>query len=90
MTDDPTRDAGNAADDAADAVGDAATEAADTVGDAASDDDGDITENAKRFSDGYGLDAVVLTASTSSHDPLALAMDMCRRKGRVVVEIGGE
>jgi predicted dehydrogenase len=52
---------------------------------AASDDDGDIVENAKRFSDGYGLDAVLITASTTSHDPLALAMEMSRRKGRVVV-----
>ncbi|ETX06548.1 MAG: hypothetical protein ETSY2_16440, partial [Candidatus Entotheonella gemina] len=37
------------------------------------------------FSEGYGLDAVLLTAATESDGPLHLAMQMARRKGRVVV-----
>jgi len=40
---------------------------------------------AVEFSEGYGLDAVLLTASTPSDEPLHLAMQMARRKGRVVV-----
>jgi predicted dehydrogenase/threonine dehydrogenase-like Zn-dependent dehydrogenase len=40
---------------------------------------------AYRFSEGYGLDAVLLTAATPSDEPLQLAMQMTRRKGRVVV-----
>ena len=41
-----------------------------------------------QFSDGYGLDAVLLTAATKSDEPLYQAMQMARRKGRVVV-VGG-
>jgi predicted dehydrogenase/threonine dehydrogenase-like Zn-dependent dehydrogenase len=40
---------------------------------------------ARRFSEGYGLDAVILTATTASDEPLNTAMQMARRKGRVVV-----
>ena len=53
--------------------------------DAASGGDVDAIAAAHHFSDGYGLDAVILTASTSSNEPLYLAMQMVRRKGRVVV-----
>jgi predicted dehydrogenase/threonine dehydrogenase-like Zn-dependent dehydrogenase len=52
--------------------------------DAAPDSD-DPVGAAKRLSDGYGLDAVLLTAATKSDEPLALAMQMARRKGRIVV-----
>ena len=45
----------------------------------------EVIERARQFSNGYGLDAVLLTAATSSDEPLALAMQMTRRKGRVVV-----
>ena len=34
---------------------------------------------------GFGLDAVILTAATRSDDPVDLAMRLARRKGRVVV-----
>ena len=40
------------------------------------------------FSDGYGVDAVVITAATSSLDPVELAGRLCRQKGKVVV-VGG-
>lgn len=46
---------------------------------------GDVVSAAYQFSQGYGLDAVILTAATPSDEPLYLAMQMARRKGRVVV-----
>jgi predicted dehydrogenase len=45
----------------------------------------DIVESARRYSEGYGLDAVLITAATKSDEPLYQAMQMARRKGRVVV-----
>jgi predicted dehydrogenase/threonine dehydrogenase-like Zn-dependent dehydrogenase len=53
--------------------------------DAAPDAAVDPVETAKRFSEGHGLDAVLLTAATKSDEPLLLAMQMTRRKGRIVV-----
>src|SRR5207248_9932565 len=35
--------------------------------------------------DGYGLDAVIVTAATSEHEVIREAMRACRKKGRVVV-----
>jgi len=40
------------------------------------------------FSRGYGVDAVLITAAGSSNDPVELAVDMCRDRGRIVV-VGG-
>lgn len=40
------------------------------------------------FADGYGVDAVIITAATSSLDPVELAGRLCRQKGKVVV-VGG-
>ena len=40
---------------------------------------------AHRISDGYGLDAVLVTAATASDEPVQHAMQMARRKGRIVV-----
>jgi predicted dehydrogenase/threonine dehydrogenase-like Zn-dependent dehydrogenase len=34
---------------------------------------------------GYGTDAVIITAGTSSLDPVELAGELCRRKGKVVI-----
>jgi predicted dehydrogenase/threonine dehydrogenase-like Zn-dependent dehydrogenase len=48
----------------------------------------DPVDAARRFTEGYGLDAVILTAATKSDEPLHLAMQITRRKGRVVV-VGG-
>ncbi len=39
----------------------------------------------REFSRGRGVDAVVITAATSSDAPMDLALRMCRKKGRVVV-----
>lgn len=37
------------------------------------------------FSDGKGVDAVILTAATPSNDPIEFAADVCRVRGRIVL-----
>lgn len=37
------------------------------------------------FTDGFGTDAVIITAGTSSNDPVKLAGRICRQKGKVVI-----
>lgn len=37
------------------------------------------------FSEGYGVDAVLITAATKSNEPVAVAGEICRMKGKVVV-----
>jgi threonine dehydrogenase-like Zn-dependent dehydrogenase len=39
----------------------------------------------KDFSGGFGVDAAVLTASTESNQPIELAAEACRSKGRIVL-----
>ncbi len=38
-----------------------------------------------RFSRGRGIDAVIITASTKSNDPVHQAAQMCRKRGRIVL-----
>jgi predicted dehydrogenase/threonine dehydrogenase-like Zn-dependent dehydrogenase len=45
----------------------------------------DILKIATSFSNGYGIDAVIITAATNSKAPLAQAFQMCRKKWRVVL-----
>ncbi|MFZ9847072.1 MAG: zinc-dependent alcohol dehydrogenase, partial [Flavobacteriales bacterium] len=45
----------------------------------------DIIAATKNFSVGRGVDAVIITASTSSNQPVADAGEICRQKGRVVI-----
>ncbi len=40
---------------------------------------------AMNFSRGNGVDAVIITASTSSNDPIQQAPQMCRKRGRIVL-----
>jgi polar amino acid transport system substrate-binding protein len=42
----------------------------------------DIVSNATH---GFGVDAVIITASSSSNDPIELAGELCRRKGKVII-----
>ena len=37
------------------------------------------------FSRGIGCDSVIITAGTSSNQPIELALDLCRKRGKVVV-----
>ncbi len=45
----------------------------------------DPVETAITFSNGHGVDAVIITAATSSNDPIQQAPQMCRKRGRVVL-----
>lgn len=45
---------------------------------------GDLIRKANSFSGGYGVDAVVIAASTSSNQPTIDAAEICRMRGRVV------
>lgn len=45
----------------------------------------DIVGEVVKFSNGYGVDAAILTASTESSDVVNQAMEMCRKKGKVVI-----
>ena len=44
-----------------------------------------IEKIVSEFTDGYGTDAVIITAGTSSLDPVDLAGELCRKKGKVVI-----
>lgn len=44
----------------------------------------DLKDVALRLSDGHGLDVVVVTASTTSNDPVELAVELARDRARVV------
>lgn len=46
---------------------------------------GDVVATALAFSEGRGVDAVIITASTPSNDPMAQAARMCRKRGKVVL-----
>jgi len=39
----------------------------------------------KRFSNGYGVDAAIITASTESNQPIEFSAEVCRPKGRIVL-----
>jgi len=45
----------------------------------------DPLEAARRVSGGRGVDAVVITASTQSNEPMHQAAQMCRQRGRIVL-----
>ncbi|MDW7972580.1 MAG: bi-domain-containing oxidoreductase [Thermodesulfovibrio sp.] len=44
-----------------------------------------VVEHVINWSSGYGVDAVLFTASTNSSDPLSQSFQMCRKKGRVIL-----
>lgn len=45
----------------------------------------DVTKVVKSLTRGIGADAVIITAATPSNDPVELAGELCREKGRVVL-----
>lgn len=45
----------------------------------------DPLEKAKFFSRGLGVDAVIITASTKSNDPVSDGAKMCRQRGRMIL-----
>lgn len=44
-----------------------------------------VIQTVTDFTGGYGTDAVIITAATSSTDPVDLAGELCRKKGKVVI-----
>ncbi|MGC3973875.1 MAG: bi-domain-containing oxidoreductase [Nitrospira sp.] len=44
-----------------------------------------LTQTARTFSEGQGVDAVIITASTKDNGPIEVAGEIARKKGRVVV-----
>ncbi len=46
---------------------------------------GDLVLQAMDFSRGRGMDAVIITASTESSEPVSQAAKMCRKRGRIVL-----
>lgn len=47
--------------------------------------DDQIEQFILNFTNGFGVDAVIITAGTSSLDPIELAGKLCRQKGKVIV-----
>ena len=45
----------------------------------------DAERAASRLTNGFGVDAVIITASTESNEPIQLAATICRDRGRVVM-----
>lgn len=45
----------------------------------------DVLTAAQAFSRGRGVDAVIITASTKSNEPVSQAANMCRKRGRIVL-----
>jgi predicted dehydrogenase len=45
----------------------------------------DVLQVAERFSNGQGIDAVLITAATDSSEPVQQAARMCRQRGRIVL-----
>lgn len=46
--------------------------------------DANLADEAMNFSEGHGVDAVLITAATHSDEPVTVAAEICRKKGRVV------
>lgn len=40
---------------------------------------------AKEHTEGFGVDGVIITAATSSNEPIELAQKLCRKRGRIVL-----
>lgn len=45
----------------------------------------DVLAKSNEFSRGRGVDAVIITASTKSNEPVSQAATMCRKRGRIVL-----
>lgn len=45
----------------------------------------DYVKNLESFSGGSGFDAVIIAASTASNHPIELALDITRKKGKIVI-----
>lgn len=48
-------------------------------------DDEDLISKINNFTNGYGFDSVIITAATSSNDPIELSAEITRKKAKVVI-----
>jgi predicted dehydrogenase/threonine dehydrogenase-like Zn-dependent dehydrogenase len=48
-------------------------------------DNPDLKNSIEHFTTGYGFDSIIITAAAPSNDPIELAAEIARKKGRVVV-----
>lgn len=44
-----------------------------------------VIEEVMKFSNGYGADSVIVTAATKSSEVINQAMEMCRKKGKLII-----
>jgi predicted dehydrogenase/threonine dehydrogenase-like Zn-dependent dehydrogenase len=51
----------------------------------AEDASGDFAARCAALTDGFGADVVIVTAATASSEPMHIAAQACRRKGRIVI-----
>jgi len=47
--------------------------------------DEDLAERVYKLTDGFGADAAIITAAAAGNEVISLAMQVCRKKGRVVL-----
>jgi predicted dehydrogenase/threonine dehydrogenase-like Zn-dependent dehydrogenase len=45
----------------------------------------DLKNIVHHFTNGYGFDSIIITAATSSNDPIELSAEIARKKGKVIV-----
>ncbi|MGC8658067.1 MAG: bi-domain-containing oxidoreductase [Desulfomonilaceae bacterium] len=45
----------------------------------------DLIRSANTFSNGFGVDGVIITAATESHEPIKQAATICRKRGRIIL-----
>ena len=47
--------------------------------------DNNLVSASENFTNGYGFDSVIITAATSSSDPIVLASEIIKKKGKIIV-----
>jgi polar amino acid transport system substrate-binding protein len=47
--------------------------------------DPNLINNAENFTNGLGFDSVIITAAAPTNDPIVLATELCRKKGKIIV-----
>jgi predicted dehydrogenase len=48
-------------------------------------DQQDFSKDVEKFTNGVGVDAVIITASSKTNQPILQALEICRKKGKIVV-----
>lgn len=47
--------------------------------------DPNLISACENFTNGHGFDSIIITAASSTNDPIILSIEICRKKGRIVV-----